>query len=117
MKNTYILKKNYEFKRLFNNGKFYYGKCVNFYVLFTSKSYKKFGIALTKKAGNAVKRNHIKRLIRENYKICEENIKDGIFLLVALNSKRNVDDITYYDIKKDFEEFAKKSDIWKEKDD
>ena len=117
MKNTYILKKNYEFKRLFNNGKFYYGKCISFYVLFTSKKYKKFGIALTKKAGNAVKRNHIKRLRRENYQECEENIKEGVFLLVALNSKKNVDDITYYDVKKDFKEFAKKSDVWKEKDD
>ena len=117
MKNTFILKKNYEFKRLFSNGKFYYGKCISFYVLFTSKNYKKFGIALNKKVGNAVKRNHIKRLIRENYKIYEENIKNGIFLLVVINKKKDVSDISYYDIKKDFNDFAQKSDIWKEKND
>ena len=90
MKNTYIIKKNYEFKNLFSKGKFYYGEFVHMYIKETSSSYNKFGIAISKKQGKAVKRNHIKRLIRENYKNFEDRIKTGVQILVIINKEKRI---------------------------
>ena len=85
MKNTIMLKKNYEFKNLFSKGKFYYGDFIYMYISKTSKSYNKLGIAISKKQGKAVKRNKIKRLIRENYKNFENRIEKGTNILIVIN--------------------------------
>ena len=114
MKNTYILKKNYEFKRLFSKGKFIYGENIHIYYILTYKKYNKFGIAISKKIGKAVVRNHVKRLIREVYKIYEGKIKLGVDILVIINNKKEAKEIGYYDIKKDMESAFKKANIWVE---
>ena len=48
MKNTIIIKKNYEFKMLFSKGKFYYGDFIHMYIKKTNSSINKFGIAISK---------------------------------------------------------------------
>ena len=111
MNNTIILKKNYEFKRLFSKGKFIYGDCIHIYFLITDKEFNRFGIAVSKKNGKAVNRNHIKRLIRESYKTLESHIKRGVDLLVIINNKKNIREINYYDIKKNMESSLKKAGI------
>ena len=75
MKKTVMLKKSYEFKNLFLKENSIIGEFIHFYIKQTDKKYNKFGIAVSKKDGKAVKRNRIKRLIRENYKNFEERIK------------------------------------------
>ena len=55
MKKTVMIKKNYEFKRLFSKGKFYYGNYINMYIKKSDKNYNKLGIAVSKKQGKAVK--------------------------------------------------------------
>ena len=100
MKKTIIIKKNYEFKNLFSKGKFYYGKFIHMYVKETNKTYNKFAIAVSKKQGKAVSRNRIKRLIRENYKIFE------------INKEKDINEISYYDIKENFERTLKKANVW-----
>ena len=74
MEKTKILKKNYEFKNVLNNGKFYKGKQIEIFYLKQNISINFLGIAISKKVGNSVYRNKIKRLIRENYRLLEEKI-------------------------------------------
>ena len=64
MKNTIVIKKNYEFKNFFSKGKFYKGKFINMYIHKSNLSVNKLGIAVSKKNGKANLRNKIKRLIR-----------------------------------------------------
>lgn len=111
MKNTVIIKKNYEFKHLFSKGKFYYGKYIHMYIKETNSKINKMGIAVSKKQGKAVKRNRVKRLIRENYKEFENKIKLGTNLLIVINKEKDIKDITYYDIKENFESTLKKANI------
>ena len=111
MKNTIMIKKNYEFKTLFSKGKFYYGDFIHMYIKKGNSSINKFGIAISKKQGKAVKRNRIKRLIRENYKNFESHIKKGTQILIIINKEKNIEEITFKDIENNFLRTLKKSDI------
>jgi len=111
MKNTIIIKKNYEFKNLFSKGKFYYGEFIHMYIKKTNSSYNKFGIAVSKKQGKAVKRNRIKRLIRENYKNFESKIEMGTQILIIINKDKNIKEIKFNHIENNFLRTLKKANI------
>ena len=51
------LKLNYEFKNVFNKGKYYIGRQIIVYVLKNKFDYNRIGIAISSKLCNAVKRN------------------------------------------------------------
>ena len=111
MKNTIVIKKNYEFKNFFSKGKFYKGNFINMYIHFSNNSFNKLGIAVSKKNGKANLRNKIKRLIRENYKNYEKGIKLGTNLLISVNKDIDIKKVSFYDIKNDFVKIMKKADI------
>ena len=102
MKNTVIIKKNYEFKNLFSKGKFFYGEFINFYIKTSEAKKNRLGIAVSSKKGKAVQRNRLKRLIRENYKEIENRIQLGTQILIIVNKKKELKEITFYNIKEDF---------------
>lgn len=111
MKKTIMIKKNYEFKILFSKGKFYYGEFIHMYIKPTNQEINKLGIAVSKKQGKAVKRNHIKRLIRENYKNLESRIKTGTNILIVINKDKDIKDISYAQIEQNFLRTLKKADV------
>ena len=106
-----MIKKNYEFKNLFSKGKFYYGQYIHMYIKKTEKNYNKLGIAVSKKQGKAVKRNRIKRLIRENYKNFENKIEKGINILIIINKEKNIEEITFNNIESNFYSTLKKANV------
>ena len=114
MKNTIIIKKNYEFKTLFSKGKFYYGEFIHMYIRKANSENNKFGIAISKKQGKAVKRNYFKRLIRESYKNSENKIKEGFNILIVGNKNQNIEKISYYNVLENLEKLLKKAGIFNE---
>jgi ribonuclease P protein component len=116
MKKTIMIKKRYEFKNLFSKGKFFYSEYINMYIQKNNKKYNKLAIAVSKKQGKAVVRNRFKRLIRENYKNIESNIKSGYSILFIINNKSKLEtkNLTYYDIQKDMSRLFKKAGIYNE---
>ena len=113
MKNTVMIKKNYEFKNFFSKGKFFYGSNIHMYIHKNNSNINKLGIAISKKQGKAVQRNRIKRLIRENYKNFEEKIGIGNNIIIIINKNKKTEEINYYDIKKDFEQILLKAGVLK----
>lgn len=73
MKNSkYKIRKGWEYRFIYKNGR---RKSNRFFVLYYIKNnlgYSRFGISASKKLGNAVKRNRIKRLIREVIRLRED---------------------------------------------
>ncbi len=101
MKQTKMLKKNYEFKNVLNRGKCYAGKYIAIFVRKNNKNINFLGIAVSSKLGKAVKRNYVKRIIRESYKEIEEHIKTGYDIVFIWKKKQEIEKACYDFVKKD----------------
>ena len=111
MRKIKTLRKNYEFKNVLSKGKFFIGKQVSIYVLKNKKKCNVIGIAVSTKACGAVSRNRIKRLIRENYRIMKNELKQGYDIVFLWNRKNEPKDANYYVIKNDIEKLLKKAEL------
>ena len=112
MKKTKMIKRRYEFSRLYSKGKFYFSNQLTMYLLKNNKEFNKLGIAVGRKNGKAVYRNRIKRLIKENYKNFELQIKVGYNILISVNKKCDIKNIDFYEVEKNFQELLKKSELF-----
>lgn len=109
MKLTLPLKKNNEFMRVYNKGKFYAGRIIVIHSIPNKSCINRLGISVSKKAGNSVKRNRIKRLIRENYRLMENSLKTGFDIVFVY---RNIDIIPQFkEFKKEMKYVFKKLGI------
>ena len=111
MKKMKTLKKNYEFQNVLNRGKFYIGKQITIYIAKNNQSANKFGIAVSKKTCNAVKRNYIKRKIRENYRLIQEQLKQGYNIVFLWNKKVSVEQVNFHIIKGDMKKLFTKAGL------
>lgn len=101
MKKTLMLKKNYEFKKVLTKGEYYSGKYLDVFVKKNNFPVNYIGIAVGVKITKAVKRNRIKRLIRENYRLMEKNLKTGYNMVFLWKKKVDIKNATFTNIKED----------------
>ena len=111
MRKIKTLKKNYEFQNVLSKGKFYVGKQITIYISTNKLDENVIGIAVSTKACNAVKRNHIKRLIRENYRLIKNDLKKGNNIVFLWNKKVKAEEADYYIIKKDMNNLLQKANL------
>lgn len=112
MKKTKMLKKNYEFKTVFDKGEFYGGKVISAFIRPNGlKTEDLLGLAINTKIGHAVTRNHIKRLLRECYKKFEDSIKPGYTMVFIWKKKAKTEQATYSQIELDMKKILIKANI------
>ena len=112
MRKINTLKKNYEFKNVLDKGKFYRGKYITIYITNNKKDENIIGIAISKKIGKAVKRNRLKRIIRESYRLQKDEINKG-YNIVFIWNKKEIVDCKSYEIEEDMKDLFRKSGIIK----
>lgn len=112
MRNTVSLKKNNQFKFVFNRGKWFSGKNIVFYIINNKLTVNRLGIAVGKKVGKSVIRNRIRRVIRESYRLSEENIKKGFDIVILWKGQEN--QVKYNDLKEEFDYLLRKSNLKKQ---
>lgn len=101
MKKIDTLKKNYEFKNVITKGQYFVKKQIIVYVTPNNKNKNFIGIAISTKLCNAVKRNHVKRKIRENYMIIHKSLKKGYNIVFLWNKNVSPEKADFCEIKKD----------------
>lgn len=106
-----MLKKNYEFKRVLTSGKYWSGNYLDIFILKNNLYTNMLGIAIGKKIGNSVRRNYIKRRIRESYYLCENEIKTGYSLVILWKKSVNSNKATFFCIKEDMNKIFKKANL------
>ena len=111
MKKTKMLKKNYEFKQVLPKGKYFSGKNIEAFIKDNNKNYNFLGLAISVKTAKAVRRNKIKRLIRENYKLLEMNINSGKSIIFLWKKNVDVEKPTFENIKADMNYIFDKANI------
>ena len=111
MRKIKTLKKNYEFQDVLTKGKFYIGKQITIYIAENKQQINQIGIAISKKTCNAVKRNHIKRKIRENYRLIQNKLKQGYNIVFLWNKKVPVEQVNFHIIKSDMEKSFTKAGL------
>jgi len=95
MLNTVPLRKNSDFMRVYKKGRYYAGKYMVLYTLANKTGKIRLGISVSKKLGKSVSRNRIRRLIRENYRLRETSISQGIDLIF---NARKTENFPTYDV-------------------
>ena len=104
-----ILKKKKDFQAVYSRGKSYANRFLVLYVFRSNGFQGKVGFAAGKKLGNAVKRNRVKRLLRESYRMNQDAIKEGVSLLLV--GRKAAVDAGCQDLEKAFLALAKKAGI------
>lgn len=105
------LKKNREFKKVYENGRSYATRNLVIYQLNYKKGKKnRYGLSVSKKIGNAVVRNKLKRRLREIIREIEkkEDFKGYDIIFIARNSVVGLD---YHHLKKDVKKLYRKMKI------
>ncbi|MCM1053101.1 MAG: ribonuclease P protein component [Ruminococcus sp.] len=96
MKKYEIVKKNTDFNDIINSGKFFKNRYYSIYYKNNSDNFPKFGLAVSKKCGNAVERNKIKRQLRMIINNHKKLFKDKVSYIVMV--RKDIINITYQEM-------------------
>ncbi|EUJ25983.1 ribonuclease P [Listeria floridensis FSL S10-1187] len=99
MKKEYRIKKNDDFQKVFKKGKSFANRQFVVYKLRREdETHFRIGLSVSKKIGNAVCRNRIKRCIRQTFHELEQEIdQKNDYIIIARKPAANMD---FHEIKK-----------------
>ena len=105
------IRKNRVFKRVYSRGKYYAEEYLVLYLLKNGDINNSVGYSVSKKVGNSVVRNRVKRLMKENYRRISEGLKTGYYIVFTARVKsKNAD---FYDIEKSMIRSLKRAKLFK----
>ena len=111
MKFTESLEKNRQFQFVYDYGRSYANKYLVMFVMDNNTETSRLGISVSKKVGNSVSRNRIKRLIKENYRLLEKDIKENNSLVILWKKSVDKEEADFYKIKEDMKQIFEKAEI------
>lgn len=92
------LQKKWEFQRVFEENRKYTGRYFILYIL-QNQPDRKVGILVSSKFGKAVKRNRIKRLIREAYRLNNHLLPNDVHIVIS--AKSGINNLKYKEVEQD----------------
>lgn len=107
-----VIKDSVEFQNILKVGKWYSSDCLTLYVVKKDQEYNKVGVAVGKKVGKSTIRNHLKRLIREAYRLNECKINIGYDFIIVWKTSY-IDEISYNIVEKSLLKCFNKADLMK----
>ena len=83
---TSLLRKGWEFEKVYSRGKRLHGKGYSLICLDNGSAESRIGISIHRKIRGAVKRNRIKRIIRESFRLERKQYPQGVDIVFAVRS-------------------------------
>lgn len=108
---TQSLKKNYQFRYVYNRGRSIANRLLVMYSIKNGTLGNRYGISVSKKVGNSVVRSRVTRLLRESYRLSEENIVQGYDIVVI--ARGSAKDANYKEIESALLHLLKKQRLLK----
>ena len=109
MKFTESLKKNFQFRYVYNRGRSIANRHLVMYVVKNGTQGNKLGISVSKKVGKSVVRSRVTRLIRESYRNMEDGLRSGYDIVVI--ARVICKDATYEEINVSLRHLLKKQQL------
>lgn len=104
------LKKNEDFQNVFQHGRSTANRQFVVYVLAQKgQPYNRIGLSVSKKIGNAVTRNRVKRYIREIVRVLENHFNIGMDCVII--ARKPTADMDYWQTKASLSHVLKKSGV------
>lgn len=113
-KTVYRLKKNKDFRRVYNHGRSYADRRLILYLSKNNYGGTRIGFSVSKKVGKAVIRNKVRRKLKEISRLNREKIKKGFDVIII--ARPVVADCTYREMEKSFIWLLKKSGLLEEEE-
>jgi ribonuclease P protein component len=112
LKKLYRIKKNDEFQKVFKKGQSFANRQFVIYVLKKrDQDHFRIGLSVSKKIGNAVKRNEIKRYLRQSIHELQEWIEQGNdYVIIA---RKPAADMNFHEVKKSIQHVFKVAKVIK----
>ena len=111
MDKRFRIRKNMEFKEIYKYGKNYWNKNLILYIRKNNLEETRVGFTISKKMGNAVTRNKIRRRMKEAYRLNFYNVKEGYDLIFI--PKKHIIDISYGELENSIKHIIKISGVSK----
>ena len=109
MKHTDALKQNHEFRRLYSKGRNAASPYFAVYCRRTGRPYSRLGLTTGVKLGNAVKRNRVRRRMRELYRTNESKLRPGYDIVMVARTRAIF--ARYSDLESSFLRLMKKLEL------
>ncbi len=81
------LKENFEFRRLYSKGKSAVGPDIVLYARKRERDTNRVGITVSAKLAKAVRRNKVRRRLREIYRLNERRLRRGVDLVIVVRGR------------------------------
>ena len=109
-KRTQGLKKDSDFRKVYKHGKSFANRNLVMYILDNKSDSTRVGISVSKKVGNAINRNKIRRRIKESYRLnIDANVKYGYDIVFI--ARVAIKEADYKDIEKSMTHLIRKVDF------
>lgn len=109
-KRTQGLKKDSDFRKVYKHGKSFANRNLVMYILENKSDSTRVGISVSKKVGNAINRNKIRRRIKESYRLnVDTSVKCGYDIVFI--ARVAIKDTNYQDIEKSMNHLIKKAEL------
>ncbi|MDD4843820.1 MAG: ribonuclease P protein component [Anaerotignum sp.] len=109
MKFTESLKKNFQFRYVYNRGRSIANRHLVMYVIKNGTQGNKLGISVSKKVGKSVVRSRVTRLIRESYRNMEDELRFGYDIVII--ARVICKEATYQDVNVSLRHLLKKHQL------